>query len=193
MDLTVFINDFSDIKTIKTFEKLVEWSEIANKFNKLLIVQGGFAVDLAEGKITRKHDDLDLITLESDVNWFKERFEVDGYKIKHHPEHDANLSFCAYKYNFMVEDSIYIDVEGINIDDQVWDKGDGNKYVWPVKPNELSETVSFGSVMIKYLSPKLIYEFKKRQQNNGAEIREKEQQDFRVLEKILGSLHTSGV
>lgn len=180
-----FVGELKDLKTIKTFEKLLEWSEIANKFDKLLIVQGGYAVDLAYGKITRKHDDLDLMVLEKDLGWFKERFVIDGYKIKIHEEHNPNLSYCAYKYNFIVEDSIYIDVEGINVDDKVWDRDDGKINIWPVEVNNLYTEINIENVPIKFLTPKLIYYFKKKLQDKGWDKREKEVSDFKILETFV--------
>ena len=185
MTLNNFSNDWKDLKTLKTFEKLLEWSEIANKFSKLLIVQGGYAVDLSYGKLTRNHDDLDLIVKEEDLNWFKERLIVDVYKIKVHEDHNPDLSFCAYKFNFILEDSVCLDLEGINIDKQVWDRNDGEKFVWPTIPGKLYQVVTVEGISLKYLSPELVYEFKKKQQDAGWDKREKEDHDFKILKLSL--------
>jgi len=179
-----FISDWKDAKTVKTFEKFFEWSEIANKFDKLLIAQRGYAVDLACGKITRNHDDLDLIVKEKDLSWFKKRLKVDGYKIKVQEGNNTRLSFCAYKYNFLLEDSIYIDFEGINIDDKVWDRQDGKKCVWPVTPRELFVETKIQNVFVKYLNSKLVYQFKKNQQKKGWVNRDKEEHDFKMLKSL---------
>jgi hypothetical protein len=181
---STFIGDNNDQKTIRTFDKLLEWSEIANKFGKLLIVQGGYAVDLAAGHLTRKHDDLDLFVLESDLVWFRERLEVDGYKIKHHEGHNPDLSFCAYKYNFIAEDCLYLDIEGINIDEQVWDRSSGEKYIWPTDPRELYLETTVENIPIKYLSSKLVHLIKKTLQDRGWDKRDKEEHDFKILEKL---------
>ncbi len=180
-----FLNHWPDLKTVKTVEKLLEWAEIADKYQKIFIVQGGYTVDLAFGKITRNHDDLDVITLEKDLDWFKECLITDGYKIKVHEGHNPKLTFCSYKYNFLAEASIYIDWEGINIDTEVWDRGDGEKYVWPIKPEDLYLTTYIDQIPVKYLNPKLIYDFKKKQQEKGWDIREKEEHDFEILKKII--------
>jgi len=110
-----FYGNVADIRTQKLFEILIDLSEIAEKHERLLVVQGGFAVDLEVGKITRNHEDLDIIVLEKEVEWFRELFKVDGYKFKYHDGQNRNVSFGAYKWNFIVDDSLYIDVDGVEI------------------------------------------------------------------------------
>lgn len=175
-------NDRRIVEYVKT---LLQWVEIAEKFNKLFIVQGGFAVELAAGKVTRDHDDLDILVISADVGWFKERFLIDGYKLKYTEGKDPEQGFCAYKYNFIIENCLYVDVESIYVDkDEVWDGSKDDKYVWPVKPDELFWERSIGDQIIKFLNPKVVYEFKKKQQAKDKK-RDKENHDFETLERFL--------
>lgn len=177
-----FVADFkNDRRLVEYVRLLLQWNEIADKFNKLFAVQGGFAVELTAGKITRTHDDLDVLVLVEDIDWFKERFPIDGHKLKYTEGKNPDLAFCAYKYNFMVEECLYVDLEGIHIDkDEVWDDRDGDKYVWPIKPDEIFWERVIGNQKIKFLNPKVVYQFKKMQQEKDKK-RDKESHDFKIL------------
>lgn len=177
-----FVVDFkNDRHLIEYVRLLLQWNEIAVKFNKLFAVQGGFAVELAAGKTTRTHDDLDILVLAEDIGWFKERFPIDGHKLKYTEGKSPDLAFCAYKYNFMIEECLYVDLEGIHIDkDEVWDGDENDKYVWPIKPGELFWERTIGNQKIKFLNPKTVYEFKEKQREKDTK-RAKEKHDFSVL------------
>jgi Aminoglycoside-2''-adenylyltransferase len=47
-----------------------------------LYVMGGFALDGHLGKLTRKHNDVDLICWRKDVNIFKKALKLIGYKVR---------------------------------------------------------------------------------------------------------------
>lgn len=181
-----FVADFkNDRRQVEYVRLLLQWAEISEKFGKLFAVQGGFAVELAAGKITRTHDDLDILILVKDVPWFKERFPIDGHKLKYTEGKNPDLAFCAYKYNFMMEECLYVDLEVIHIDkNEVWDGDKNDKYVWPIKPDELFWERSIGSQKIKFLNPKTVYEFKEKQREKDVK-RDKEDHDFEILKLKL--------
>lgn len=181
-----FVADFkNDRRLVEYVRLLLQWTEIAEKFNKLFAVQGGFAVELATGKVTRTHDDLDVLVLAEDIAWFKERFPIDGHKLKYTEGKNQNLAFCAYKYNFMIEECLYVDLEGIHIDeDEVWDGEKDDKYVWPTTPDELFWERTVGNQKIKFLNPKTVYEFKEKQREKDVK-RDKENHDFEVLKSLI--------
>lgn len=186
VDLDQFLGEFkSNRRLVEYVKTLLQWTEIAEKFNKLFAVQGGFAVELAVGKVTRSHDDLDIILFANEASWFKERFPVDGYKLKYLEGKNPEQHFCAYRYNFIIEDCIYVDMASIYVGlDEVWDDEDGPKSVWPIKPSELFWERKVGGQNIKFLNPKIVHEFKKIQREKK-EKRDKEIHDFDMLKKFV--------
>lgn len=186
VSLDEFLGDFKkDRRIVEYVRTLLQWAEIASKFDKLYVVQGGFAVELAAGKITRIHDDLDILALASEAGWFKERLPIDGCKLKNTEGKNPDQHFCAYKYNFMIEECLYIDIGSLHIDDaEVWDDDDGKKYVWPIKPEELLWERNIDDQRVKFLNPKVVYEFKRKQREIDTK-RDKDEHDFGILEEFL--------
>lgn len=172
------IKDTSD-KTTDCFKWFLLASEFANKHNKTLLGQAGFAVDLAVGKLTRNHDDLDLITLEEEIEVFRSYFKDQGFKIGCLDFNDPSLTFTFEK------GLVHGDMDTIKIDgEDVSDKGhkDDGRWTWPIKASELVWSRTIDGILVKFASPTLVYDFKKRQQKRDKK-REKENQDFSVLEK----------
>lgn len=185
--LDEFIGEFRDDRRLVEYVKtMLKWAEIADKFGKEFIVCGGFAVDLAVGKVTRTHDDLDVCVLSQDVPWFKERFEVDGYKFKYHEGKKSTDHFCAYKYNFMIEDSLYVEAATVHIDEnEVWDDVEGERYLWPVTPTELTWDRTVENITVNFLNPKVTSFFKRSSQIKHKESRDKDFQDLETLDPLL--------
>jgi len=72
IDKHVFFNPLSELK--KLLVVLPKSCE--------LYVMGGFALDGHLGKLTRKHNDIDLICWRKDVNIFKNALKQIGYKVR---------------------------------------------------------------------------------------------------------------
>lgn len=180
----IIYNDFYSLKGIdertkKLFEIFLDVSRTANRNKKLILANAGFAVDLAVGKITRNHEDIDMVVLEKDLNWFKNLFKRLSYKIGCLESNDPRYSFTIEKEGFHGEvDSIRIEGEKVS------DQGDlgGERWIWPIKGSELIWARKIDDVLLKFVSPIAIYDFKKRQQKRDIK-RKKEYQDFRILEK----------
>jgi len=165
----------TDSKTKRLFELFLEISEIANKEKKLLLAQAGFAVGLAVGKVTRNHRDIDMLTFKKDIGWFKEYFASSGCKIDSYG--DPEYSF------FFVRDDLHGDLGCIKIEGQkVFDRDDKEWWQWPIMADELIWSREIDGTLVKFVSPVLTYDFKKRQRRRDKK-RIKELHDFRVLEK----------
>lgn len=150
-----------------------------SKQNRTLLGQGGFAVDLAVGELTRNHEDLDLITLEEEIEDFRNYFENQGFEIGCLEFNDPSLTFTFEK------DLVHGDMDTIKIDgEDVSDKGhkDEDRWTWPLRADELVWSRRVDGTLVKFVSPTLVYDFKKREQKRNKK-REKENQDFSVLEK----------
>lgn len=174
------IKDASD-KTKDCFQWLLLASQFANNHHKTLLGQAGFAVDLAVGKLTRDHGDLDMITLEGEIEDFRNYFKSQGFKIGCLDSSDPSLTFTFEK------GLVHGDMDTIKIDgENVSDKGhkDDERWTWPIKASELIWSRIIDGILVKLASPILVYDFKKRQQKKDKK-REKENQDFAVLEKYF--------
>jgi hypothetical protein len=165
-------------KTRECFSCLVFASQFAQKQNKTLLAQGGFAVDLAVGKITRNHDDLDVITLENEIPFLRQFFKNHDFLIHCLPVNDPLKAFTFEK------GIVHGDMDSVLIEGEtVSDKGhkDEERWVWPIKASELIWSRNIGDVSILFLSPVVVYDFKKRQQQHDTK-RDKENWDFQILE-----------
>src|SRR3989339_1221044 len=90
-----FIGTFSNSVTATYLDILLKMASMGTILEKLLLVQAGFAVDLAVGYVTREHDDLDLTTLVADIPTFKELFKKAHFEVATHQNMDPSLSFYA--------------------------------------------------------------------------------------------------
>jgi len=174
------INDITD-KTKECLSCLLSTSKYANDSRKLLLANAGFAVDLAVGKLTRNHDDLDLIVLEPELKNFRQYFKNLNFTIDCLDSNDPNFSFTFEK------GLIHGDMDTIRIENEsVSDKGgkSDDRWTWPIKASVLIWSRIIDDVLIKFVSPTLVYDFKKRQQKRDVK-RKKENQDFEILEKCF--------
>jgi len=170
-----------DEKTKELFEIIIKIADFSKKNDKLVLVNAGYAMDLAIGFISRNHNDLDLIGLEKDLNFFRKYFSGMSFKLRCADNHDENYSFTFEK------DKLSGDVDSIKIvNEKVSDiekKGE-ERWVWPIKTSELIWSRKIDNTIIYFVSPTLVYDFKKRIEKRG-NIREKEKHDFRILEKYF--------
>jgi len=188
-ELGIFTQSVSDQKSNLHFQELIKLSDLSRREDKPLIIQGGFAVDLAVGYLSRKHDDLDLLVLREDLGYFKEFLVKEGYEITLHEGMDGEWAFNAYKYFPEIEDRVYIDFDGIEIAGEVVADGEGrNKYVWPMAKSELFWERKVAGSVISFLSPYVVYMFKKKQQSTD-KVRDKEGFDFSILEKMYPDIN----
>jgi hypothetical protein len=185
-----FIGTFFNSVTATYFDILLKMMSTRTVLERFLLVQAGFAVDLAVGYVTREHDDLDLTTLVADIPIFKELFNKAHFEVAAHPNMDPSLSFYVRTFIQDIQKEIYIDVASLDIvGDGVFDQEvlGGEKYVFPIKASELVWERKIGDVPVQFFSPHLVYEFKKMQQKRDV-VREKDGKDFEILEKFYPEL-----
>lgn len=183
-NLDSFIQAVSNPKTICHAQELIKISDLARAQGKFIAAQGGFAVDLAVGSLTRKHDDLDVVVLRQDLPYFKSLLIEQGYEIDLHEGMGPKWTFNANKYFPEIGDRVYIDFDGIEISGEIVSDGEGkDKYIWPITTSKLFWERKVGENPLIFLSPYLVYAFKKKQQAKDT-VRNKEAHDFSRLEEI---------
>lgn len=188
-----FLGTFSNLVTATYLDVLLKMMVARTVLEKFLLVQAGFAVDLAVGCVTREHDDLDLTTLVADISTFKELFTRAHFEVATHPNMDPSLSFHARTFIHDIQKEINIDVVSLDISgDDVFDREvpDGEKFIFPIKASELVWERKLGEVPVQFFSPYLVYKFKKMQQKRDV-VREKDEKDFDILEKFYPQLKNS--
>lgn len=181
-----FLGTFSNSVTALYFDILLKMMSTRIIMEKFLVVQAGFAVDLAVGYVTREHEDLDLTVLIEDIPTFKDLFNKAHFDVATHPGMDPNLSFYARTFVQDIQKEIYVDVVSIDVvGDEVFDQEvvGGEKFIFPIKASELVWERMIGDVPVQFFSPYLVYKFKKLQQKRDV-VREKDNMDFAVLEKF---------
>lgn len=187
--LNDFYKNIDDLKTLKQFELFLTLSKKLGK-NKLLLAQGGYAVDLAVGYMTRTHDDLDVAVLTDDLPYFRSVMIQEGFEIEVHEGMSPSTSFYGYRWQPEMQDRIYVDFDGIQIaNNQVWDGEGETKFIWPITADELVWQRTIEGVQVRFCSPEIVYQFKKMQQAHDT-IREKESKDFELLERAYPQLTT---
>jgi leucyl-tRNA synthetase len=150
---------------------LIDLAYAANKANKKMIVNGGWAVYLQVGKEFRDFEDLDLVVLEEDVDWWKDVLKKRGMEIKNlFPEGKND------KYYFQaVKKDIHVDVGAIRLEKDrkvVWlegskeRKGDLFKNIFEEK--KINENVVYA------MNKDVLYYVKKKRDD----VRWKEKADF---------------
>lgn len=185
-----FIGTFSNSVTAIYFDILLKMMSARTALEKFMLVQAGFAVDLAVGYVTREHNDLNLTTLVSDIPTFKELFHKAHFEVATHPNMDPSLSFYARTFVQDIQKDIYIDVVSLDISgDAVFDRevSGGEKFIFPIRASELVWERKVGAVPVQFFSPYLVYKFKKMQQKRDV-VREKYEKDFDILEKFYPQL-----
>jgi len=187
-----FIGPFSNSITLTYFDILLKMMSARTVLEKSLLVQGGFAVDLAVGYVTREHDDLDLTTLVADIPTFKELFNKAHFEVATRPNMDPSLSFYARTFIQDIQKEINIDVVSLDVmGDGVFDQEvlGGEKFVFPIKASELVWERKIGDVPVQFFSPYLVYKFKKMRQKRDV-VNEKDGKDFDILEKFYPELNS---
>ena len=145
--------------------------DVANKNNKKLMLSGGWAVYAHVGTEFRDFEDLDLIIMEEDVDWWKEKVVEMGLKIENlFPDKNNKYYFQAIKKD------VHVDILAIRINKN-------NKVEWldDAKPKESDEfdkifeekTLFDNSVFV--MNKDLIYYLKSK---HKGEKRWKEKADF---------------
>ncbi|MBU0534709.1 MAG: hypothetical protein ABIJ82_02050 [Patescibacteria group bacterium] len=188
-----FLGTFSNSVTAIYLDIPLKMMSARTVLEKFLLVQAGFAVDLAVGYVTREHDDLDLTTLVADIPTFKEIFHKANFEVATYPNTDPSLSFYAHTFIQDIQKDINIDVVGIDISgDDVIDRkvSGGEKFIFPIKASELVWERKIGEVPVQFFSPYLVYKFKKMQQKRDV-VMEKNEKDFDILEKFYPQLKSS--
>lgn len=185
-----FLGTFSNSVTATYLDILLKMMSARTVLEKFLLVQAGFAVDLAVGFVTREHDDLDITTLVADIPTFKELFSMAHFEVATHPNTDPSLSFQVRTFIQDIQKEIYIDVVSLDVvGDEVFDQevSGGEKFIFPIKASELVWERKIGDVLVQFFSPYLVYKFKKMQQKRDA-VRDKDGKDFDILEKFYPQL-----
>ena len=176
INISQFIGSNLDTKTKELFKLMLDISTLIKSNSKRIIINGGFAVDLAVGEITRPHDDLNLVVFVEDIDFIKKVFINNNFNTGVH-------GFEGNKYGFTIErDGLSSDIDSVGVkDNDVYDIGqDEEKWIWPIKYSELIWQRNIENITVEFLCPTLIYDFKKRQQRKDVK-RQKESSDFEVL------------
>lgn len=185
---TAFYGAITEQITTKHFEVFMAISKLAATKGLAIYAQGGFAVELAIGHLSRTHDDLDVVVRTRDLQAFKQLFTALGFKIGVHEGKDAECTFYAEKFYREIKASIFVDVDGIDIDGEIVSDGRGaDKFVWPINTGDLFWRRNIENITLRFLSPHIVYKFKKMQQKRD-QTRAKEIHDFKELESAFPHL-----
>jgi leucyl-tRNA synthetase len=138
---------------------LIDLANSANKANKKMIVNGGWAVYLQVGKEFRDFEDLDLVIFEEDVDWWKNELTKLGMKIKNLFPEGKNK-----KYYFQaVKKDVHVDVGAMRLEKDgkvVWleeskeRKGDLFKNIFEEKKINGSEVYAMNKDVLYYVKKK---------------------------------------
>ncbi|PIY97053.1 MAG: hypothetical protein COY66_01460 [Candidatus Kerfeldbacteria bacterium CG_4_10_14_0_8_um_filter_42_10] len=104
--MTIAIDNASDNLTKEIFEFAKKISILADKKNKKFIFDGGFGLDIAYGKITRNHGDIDAQVEKDDLEFWKEYFVKEGFEIKKNPDERFEL-YIADNGKFHIDFGCY--------------------------------------------------------------------------------------
>lgn len=92
--------------TQKLFNLLEKLGNIGNENSKKIIVFGGWAVELNIGKRFRDHENLDLVFLEEDFDWWKNQLQDLGFVISNYLKEEGmndKFSFIAKKEDLIID------------------------------------------------------------------------------------------
>jgi uncharacterized protein YneR len=136
---------------IQELDKIFHFSK---KSGLLSFVSGGFAIDFAYGKLTREHDDIDLLVEEKDFLIWKNWFIDNGYNLQLFKSKNPDYA-CI-----MVRDKVHIDLGCVYFeDDKMLDHCDGEDkpYLWPQSRQVSILKAKVDRKEYFYLSPKTAY------------------------------------
>ncbi len=151
---------------------LVNLAQDAHRARKKLMVTGGWAVFLQTGTEFRDFEDLDLVILESDLEWWREKFSALGFEMSNMFPGGKNPKF----YFQATKKDIHVDIVAIRINDK-------GKVIWldSVVPKESD---NFGNIFEeKKIDNSIVYAMNKNvlyyvKNKHSGEIRWKEKADF---------------
>lgn len=140
---------------------------------------GGWAVDFAVGKVTRQHDDIDLVLLEDDLDRAIDCLCGRGYtRTSSRQAHQTNLDRQGLR--------VQLNIVKILSDGTVVSPGAFSD--WPWHPSSLKGSRgSVGGLELRIVSPQSMLETKQGfpQHPSGSPHREKDLHDIRILGELL--------
>ncbi|MBU0569240.1 class I tRNA ligase family protein, partial [Patescibacteria group bacterium] len=155
-------------------ELLLTLAKEANKAEKKLIIQGGWAVYLQVGEEFRDFEDLDLIVMEDELDWWKRSLASRGLKISNMFPEGKSKDF----YFQATKKDVHVDVSVIRLNPKknvIWLEGE--------KPE--TSKGSFGDIFEKkeiqgvpVFAMNKRYLYKTKTEDVNKEIRWKEEADF---------------
>jgi leucyl-tRNA synthetase len=153
---------------------LINLAKDAYKAKKKLMVTGGWAVFLQTESEFRDFEDLDLVVLESDLKWWREKFSALGFEISNLFPEGKNPEF----YFQATKKDTHVDISVIRIDkngEVVWLETEKPKKLG-TPFSDLFEEKKLQGIPIFALSKEFLYRWKT--DNAKTELRWKEKADF---------------
>lgn len=156
---------------------LLELANIANKNNKKLFIQGGWAVAIQVGKGFRENEDLDILILDRDLEWWKKELQTLGLKLSTMFSEGKNETY----YFQAIKQDTHIDIGVIKVEnDKVISLAEKTPKEYNFSFKDLFEKKTFENTPIWVMSKQALYRIKK-ELVVVKEIRWKELSDFVML------------
>lgn len=166
-------------QTESQLKVLVEISAISEKIGIEFWLRGGWAIDFILGKITRSHDDIDLITWTRNRERFEDELLKAGYE-----KTPVKNEFRDRQSDFR-KDSVEITLGYISHSE------DGNLIMnglpeWIWRPDSLlPKPFILNDISAKVLNPKQLLEEKEVYEQIGRTPRQKDAESKKILRQII--------
>ncbi len=172
-------NEFGDKSTDLQLEVLKELSSISTSLGGDIWLRGGWAIDFILGKVTRSHDDIDLVTWIQHKEQLEDDLLLAGYQRVGVKEEFRNRQsdFCKSPVELSF---CYIDRtrEGSIIMNEL------PEWVW--RPDSLSsQRFTLRNIPFKTLSPKQLLEEKEIYEQIGRKPRRKDLESKEMLRLMI--------
>jgi len=161
---------------------LLEMLSVSEAANKTIFISGGFAIDIAVGRLTRNHDDIDAHPLEVDISWWKSWFKSKGFSIRYVDKiKDHSKAFVAYS----PDQSYHVDMFGVklNAEGKLSSAEGGLRHDWSINPYGRERiTATWQSHNVTIFDPVGILWLKRdTARRNNTELRAKDIQDIKLI------------
>ena len=160
-----------------------ELFELGNKNDKRLILSGGWAVAAQVGEEFRENEDIDLLILKEDVDWWRSQFVSLGYEVETLWPKGKNTKYYFQAIKDSSRGDIHVDISAIEVNEKgyIVKLESSNPEVLESRWADMVQERKLWGVGVLCLSRSAIYEEKKRSMTLKGEVRWKEQADFLML------------
>ena len=166
-------------QTNSQLKALAEISTISDRIGIEFWLRGGWAIDFILGKITRSHDDIDLIT------WIQNRVSLEDELLKAGYEKTPVKEEFRDRQSDFSKDSVEITLGYISR------SYDGNltmnglpEWIWR-KDSLLPNPYTLNGISAQALNPKQLLEEKEVYEQIGRTPRQKDAESKKILQKII--------